>query len=187
MLVKPPLGVQLIPGHPMNRGLVGWWLMNEGTGGTIYDLRGNGNYGTLEGDTHWVSGQHGPCLSFDGGGDYVDVTSSSLLSLPQTFNFTLTFWFNAYNNQSDKAAFAFSGPTDDLVFYPNDSANGSGGTRVFWRDVGLAEDGSTTRHIETVFWSGLLLVVRDHAILLPILILVHLDQPVRTFPVSQTT
>jgi len=87
MLVKPPLGVQLIPGHPMNRGLVGWWLMNEGAGRKIYDLSGNGNRGTLVGNTHWVSGQYGSCLSFDGDGDYV-----SLGTPISGYPFTLMAW-----------------------------------------------------------------------------------------------
>jgi len=62
--------------HRLAKNLVGWWVMNEATGRTIYDLSGNGNHGTLEGDTHWVAGKYGSCLSFDGDGDYVDVDNN---------------------------------------------------------------------------------------------------------------
>jgi len=75
-LLKPPRGTQVNKTHPLAKGLIGWWLMNEGTGRTIYDLSGNGNHGTLEGDTHWVAGKYGSCLSFDGDGDYVDVDNN---------------------------------------------------------------------------------------------------------------
>jgi len=72
-LLKPPRGIQLNKTHSLARSLVGCWLMNEGAGGKVYDLSGNGNHGTFVGDTHWVPGQHGSCLSFDGSGDAVNI------------------------------------------------------------------------------------------------------------------
>jgi len=71
-LWKPSLGVQLNANHPLARGLVVYWLMNEGGGKAIYDLSGNKNTGTFYGDTKWAPGKFGSCLSFDGIGDYVD-------------------------------------------------------------------------------------------------------------------
>jgi len=47
-------------------GLVGLWLMNEGTGNIAQDLSGNGNAGTLFTDTTWASGKFGPCLNVPG-------------------------------------------------------------------------------------------------------------------------
>ena len=70
---KPPKGTQLDRANSRARGLVGYWLMNEGGGNTVYDISGNGNHGTLNGDTSWTAGKYGSCLSFDGTGDYVNL------------------------------------------------------------------------------------------------------------------
>lgn len=47
---KPPLGVQLDWTNPINRGLVGCWIFNEGGGTRANDLSGNGNHGLLIGN-----------------------------------------------------------------------------------------------------------------------------------------
>ena len=70
-LIKPRLGVRINNGHLLAKGLVGCWIMNEGAGNTVADLSGNRNTGTLVGDTHFVPGKFGPCLDFEGDGDYV--------------------------------------------------------------------------------------------------------------------
>lgn len=72
---KPPLGVQINWAHPISRGLVGCWLMNEGSGNKIYDLSNNNNNGTFYGNTSWIPGKYGSCLDFDGSGDYVSLGS----------------------------------------------------------------------------------------------------------------
>jgi len=60
---------------PSNKGLVGYWRFDEGTGTKLGDHSGNGNHGTLqnmeEGD--WVDGKYGKALEFDGSDEYVDV------------------------------------------------------------------------------------------------------------------
>jgi len=89
-LIKPPLGTLPIIGHPLAQGLVGCWLMNEGGGDTINDLSGNGNTGTFVGDTHFVPGKFGPCLDFDGTGDYVDLGNPSVLKLSGSM--TISAW-----------------------------------------------------------------------------------------------
>ena len=57
---KPPLGIRLNPGHPLARGLVGCWLMNEGGGNLVRDLSSNNNNGTITvkatGSYSWVPG-----------------------------------------------------------------------------------------------------------------------------------
>lgn len=131
------------------RGLVGFWLPGGiGYGSKyLYDLSGERNHGTLTNGPTW-SGKSHPGgfggLDFDGVGDYVDVSESqSLRDLPTTHNFTVNFWFLSNSATQDVAALAWNG-TDDLVFYPNDSKSGSGGTRVFWRQLGrdiIAEAG----------------------------------------------
>jgi len=72
-ILKPVLGSQLQLGHPLSNGLVGYWLMNEGSGDKVADLSGNGNTGTLQGSTFWTPGRFGSALSFDRGtDDYID-------------------------------------------------------------------------------------------------------------------
>lgn len=66
---KPWLGVQINRRHPLARGLVGCWLMNENTGTTVFDLSGNNNHGTIV-NVDWVPNG----LDFLGSfGKYVDV------------------------------------------------------------------------------------------------------------------
>ena len=72
--LKPVLGTQLDWGQPKTKGLVGAWFNQEAapTGGTLFDLSGNGKNGTLAGDVHSVPGPYGPALELGGVvGDYV--------------------------------------------------------------------------------------------------------------------
>lgn len=90
---KPTFGTsgsQLNTDHPLADGIVGLWLMNEGTGTTIADLSGNENMGTLAADVSWVPGKYGTALDFDGTGDYVDVGQDS--SLKMTTACTVCAW-----------------------------------------------------------------------------------------------
>jgi hypothetical protein len=72
-LQKPPLGAQIDWSHPLARGLVGCWLMNEGSGARIYDLSGNGNHGTLTGGPLWKPGKAGVGVYYDGTDDYANL------------------------------------------------------------------------------------------------------------------
>ena len=68
MILKPPKGAQLRRGHPLSRGLVGYWLMNEAGGSVVQDLSGNGRTGTFGlSDANyptWTTGLHGPAVKF---------------------------------------------------------------------------------------------------------------------------
>ena len=59
--------------------LVGWWRFDEGSGTTATDFSGHGNDGTLMGDSHYVAGQLGMALEFDGVDDFVDVPHAESL------------------------------------------------------------------------------------------------------------
>ena len=69
---KPPPGCELDLEHPLARGLVGCWLMNEGAGGRVLDLCGR-NHGTLSGTAKLT---HAGVL-FDGTNDARIVVSGS--------------------------------------------------------------------------------------------------------------
>lgn len=66
MIIKPTRGMKLNRRHPLARGLVGCWIMNEGTGDKINDLSGYGRHGiyqsTTAGDWSWGAGLKGMCL-----------------------------------------------------------------------------------------------------------------------------
>lgn len=50
---KPFRGMQINKAHPLARGLVGCWVINEVTGGIIVDLNGSKNTGVLGVGTTW--------------------------------------------------------------------------------------------------------------------------------------
>jgi len=58
-VMKPGLGAELDFGHPLAQGLVGCWLMNEGSGNKVNDLSGYANHGTLVNGPTWVAGDRG--------------------------------------------------------------------------------------------------------------------------------
>ena len=89
-MLKPVLGSQLNLGSHLTRGLVGYWLMNEGSGNKVFDLSGNGNNLTLDA-THtpvWTPGKFGSALSFDGDDDKIERASG----LTTTTGITFVAW-----------------------------------------------------------------------------------------------
>ncbi len=52
---KPPLGIPVNWSHPLSRGLVGCWLMNEGSGNLTYDLSGR-DHAIITGSPEWKDG-----------------------------------------------------------------------------------------------------------------------------------
>jgi len=92
-IIKPPVGAQLKRDHPLARGLVGCWLLNEGSGDKAHDYSGQGNLGTLtnmDPATDWVGSLHGGALDFDGSNDCMDVGASSVLE--PTTGLTVVAW-----------------------------------------------------------------------------------------------
>lgn len=70
---KPFRGMQINKAHPLARGLVGAWVLNEATGDKVFDLSGNSNHGTNNG-ADWVSNG----LDFDGS-DYINCGNGATL------------------------------------------------------------------------------------------------------------
>jgi len=123
---KPPLGTPINFAHPLAKGLVGCWLMNEGAGGKIYDVSGNSHDGTLQGGPLWVPGRTGPALSFDGVDDYVNTVALTDLI---TNDFTISLWVNARDLSGDRVLYsADTGGTNR--FYLLSSATGSGYLKI---------------------------------------------------------
>jgi hypothetical protein len=91
-ILKPTRAIQLNKSHPLSRGIVGCWLMNEGGGNKVYDLSGNNNTGIFYGNPTWVAGKFGSCLSFDGNVDYVNIA----YILPTTGSISLWYYVKPY-------------------------------------------------------------------------------------------
>ncbi|OHB66407.1 MAG: hypothetical protein A2Y77_04495 [Planctomycetes bacterium RBG_13_62_9] len=77
-------------------GLVGYWPLDEGTGGQAIDSTGKGHNGAINGAT-WVTpgwdGQGG-CLQFDGVDDRVEVPNAADLRFAANARYTLAAWVN---------------------------------------------------------------------------------------------
>lgn len=99
---KPPVGTQLNKSHPLNRELVGYWLLNEKSGTVAYDISGNSNNGTLtnfalSGSTsNWSGSQMGGGLFCDGANDYVSIPTSTTMN-PTGTGCSVIVWVN-YNS-----------------------------------------------------------------------------------------
>ena len=91
IIQKPMLGDECMSDgtNPADRNNVLKLLFNEGSGGQVFDLSGNGNTGTFIADTYWVSGKFGSALSFDGTGDYVECGTSDTTGIYGKSGFTV--------------------------------------------------------------------------------------------------
>ncbi len=99
--------------------LVGLWRFNEGSGTTVYDLSGNGNDGTLEGNPEWVDTRRGGGIKLDGVDDHIRVPDFSLTTDTITFVAMIEGW-----KTTDWAAIAVSrgdGDPGGLWFGDNDT------------------------------------------------------------------
>jgi len=89
-IIKPPLGSQLIPGHPINDGLVGRWLFNENSGDHTYDLVDTRDIICV--GTDWSVSEQGHVLDFESTeNDYAYGSSNRLTGLTAQ---TVSMWIN---------------------------------------------------------------------------------------------
>lgn len=93
-------GNPINPSHPLNNGLLGWWMADcpHSQGSTWFDLRGHyhGALTTMDLSTAWTTagGFTGgkKCLDLDGSSDYVLITHDAGLNVG---SITVAVWFNA--------------------------------------------------------------------------------------------
>lgn len=80
-------------GDALERGLSGYWKLDDGSGTSATDASTNGNTGTLTNGPTWTTGQIGGAVSFDGSDDYVNTTSTIDTSL-----YTVCSWVYPQSN-----------------------------------------------------------------------------------------
>lgn len=165
MILKPKWLTKIEPGHWASKGLVGSWIFNEGGGDLAYDASGNGNHGTLVGDTHSVPGRDGPALDFDQTGDYVQKQNANILA--SMTSVSCVVWFNTdFSSLQTLLEYgATSGLTSGVWFGVGASQGGE--TRVYfyldnvsnfvgniqppsfndgWHQLAATYDGATVRY-----------------------------------------
>jgi len=88
-------GLVLDRAHPLARGLVGWWPLNEGGGRGARDISGNENHGAWVGTTNSWAGASmgGSAVNLTGAsGGYISVPSSTSLQVSNAM--TACIWAN---------------------------------------------------------------------------------------------
>ncbi len=108
-IVLAPTG--MIWAQAVDEHTLAYWSLDEGSGGTVQDLSGNGNGGSIDGAA-WTDGMLGSALFFDGENDRVVVQDSDSLH-PDTGDITIEAWINV---ASDPTGWPHAGP---IVFKPN--------------------------------------------------------------------
>ena len=179
---KPMLGRQINWANPLSKGLVGCWLFNEGSGGQVFDLSGNGNTGTLlGGDIIWTPGKFGLTLDFpETEGDYVSILDSPTLSFGDGSSdrpFSIVAWIcmddatdfgivcKAVSTTSNTAEWFFGTWNDDVLkFYiyddtaSNQIQQSSNSTLTSyegqWIQIAATYDGSGSQNGMKVYLNG---------------------------------
>jgi hypothetical protein len=82
--MKPPLGAQINPSHPLAHGLMRAYVFNEG-GGCPVDLVRNRAASAIGPDTAWQAGPNGPVLRFAQSGSNYVVDPDAVSNGPLTF------------------------------------------------------------------------------------------------------
>lgn len=103
-LTKPPIGTQLDVSHPLNNGLVAYWLFNENAGNTVSDLINN-NIGTFiniaspsNSTSGWNPGRLGPSIVLDGIDDYINVPKNPSINITSG---TISIWMKNYTSTTN--------------------------------------------------------------------------------------
>jgi len=87
---KPPIGSQIDWGHPLSKGLVGCWLMNEGSGVKIYDLCKNATGIFDTGAITWKPSLKGIGVNFGNSSTAnINLGNNPIFSVP---NFTFSIY-----------------------------------------------------------------------------------------------
>jgi len=157
---------------------VGKWNFDEGSGTIAYDSSGNGNNGSLNGNTKYKcasddknntpSGQ-GCSLYFDGSGDYVDFSDNYFKNkFTDQDDFSIAAWVKLDNTNTDKVivgqrygdSMVFGVRSDGKLFLNMDDTRGSSpksSTKLNidkWHFVVVSFKGSDGSHLANFYIDG---------------------------------
>lgn len=110
---KPMLGDQIDWSNPLSRGLVGYWLMNEGGGSVVRNAAQNANHGAIAAGVNWVPGRFGPCLLFD---DSHTVACGTMNSLFGAQALSVSVWLWVTDNADNQGLISASSSPPGRVF-----------------------------------------------------------------------
>ncbi len=120
-------------------GLIGWWMLDEGTGTTVSDSSGNGNDGTFQGTPKWVPGVINGALSVDGTSS-VTVATTPKLQIAGTV--TITCWIHPASFGGERG---FCGRDLNYAFK-------SSGTQLRFTTPGILDHTGTTTTLTAGSW-----------------------------------
>jgi hypothetical protein len=87
----------------LDNSLVSWWRMDDvNSSGDLVDYMGLNNGSAVDGAAQTDAGKFGKGFSFDGDGDYLDVSADSSLNFSQ--NYTISLWVKAIDDWDDMSS-----------------------------------------------------------------------------------
>lgn len=146
-------------GTSMERGPVGAWSFDDGTGTSAQDSSGNGNTLTLRNGAGWITGHDGGALHLDGTDDFATAPDSPALDIAGT-GLTLSMWIKPDSVVGDSVVIGkpwTSSMTDPYYQYGVELSGGrpvflvgtSGGVRAVSADRALTA--GQWSHLAVVF------------------------------------
>ena len=106
-------------GDPLEKGLVGYWKLDDASGTSATDSSGNANTGTLTNGPTWTTGQIGGATNFDGTDDYVVASHNAVLN---AYPITVSGWIQTSTVDGGSASRGIigkyrSGSADGYLIY----------------------------------------------------------------------
>jgi hypothetical protein len=124
------LGQPLNLSHPLNQGLLAYWLGLPGmAGGQLLDISGRSNHGTLTSFPAWCGGVVGQALQFDGVDDVVTVANETSFDLERTAPFTIAAWMYPIAPRT-------GGEASYVIFTKSNASNRGWGMTPVWNNAG---------------------------------------------------
>ncbi len=136
----------------LERGLAGYWKLDDGSGTTATDASTNGNTGTLTNGPTWTTGQIGGAVSFDGTNDMIAITDSAVLDTGGVGSWCN--WFYTDTNQSGvNTGFSHNTGGGTYAVIGSYLTSSSGALAGYVRIAGVAYS-ATTPVYSSGYWNG---------------------------------
>ncbi|HUT14583.1 MAG TPA: LamG domain-containing protein [Thermoguttaceae bacterium] len=140
IIVKPDPCAQLERNHPINRDLVGRWLLTEREGVSIAGLTDNQLTATFSGNPTWTLGKFGRCLNLDGSGDFANIDTTLIQAIP----YTLSIWWCPADTTTASEIFFIGSNTNAQRFIAIGSRPDTGDGNIFKARFRSADDDGHT-------------------------------------------